>query len=30
MQREAFAQVRFNWNPLSADKDSFDAPPLTE
>ena len=28
MQREAFAQVRFNWNPLAAD--NFDAQPLTE
>jgi hypothetical protein len=30
MRREAFAQVRFNWNPLAADRDGFDALPLAD
>jgi hypothetical protein len=30
MQRDAFAQVRFNWSPLATAADSFDAPPLVD
>lgn len=30
MQRDALAQVRFNWSPLVTAADSFDAPPLKE
>jgi hypothetical protein len=29
-QREAFAQVRFNWRPLATAPDSLDAPPLAD